>query len=60
MRDKEKEREKCREYFLSDPFSYEKLCVFISTHCNTNVNIALIVMNNIRKELVMIAVHYEN
>jgi len=29
--------------------------VFISTHCSTNVILALIVMNNITKELVMIA-----
>jgi len=33
-------------------------CVFILTPCNINVISALIVMNNIRKELVMIATHY--
>jgi len=35
-------------------------CIFIFTHCNINAIIALIVINNIRKELIMIAVHYGN
>jgi len=35
-------------------------CVFILTPCNINAIPVLIVMNNIRKELVMIATHYEN
>ena len=33
-------------------------CVFILTPCNINAISTLIVMNNIRKELVMIAAHY--
>jgi len=32
--------------------------VFIFTYCNINAISTLIVMNNIRKELVMIAAHY--
>jgi len=32
--------------------------VFIFTYCNLNAILTLILMNNIRKELVMIAVHY--
>jgi len=34
--------------------------IFIFTYCNLNAISALIVMNNIRKELVMIATHYGN
>jgi len=33
-------------------------CVFILISCNINAISALIIMNNIRKELVMIAAHY--
>ena len=33
-------------------------CVFILTPCNINAISALIVMNNIRKELIMIAANY--
>jgi len=33
-------------------------CVFIFTHCNINVILALIVTNNIRKKLVMIVAYY--
>jgi len=49
-----KELEKCREY-LSLVMTK---CVFILTPCNINAILALIVMNNIRKELVMIVAHY--
>ena len=35
-------------------------CVFILTPCNINVISALIVMNNIRMELIMIAAHYRD
>jgi len=35
-------------------------CIFILTPCNINAISALIVMNNIRKELVMIETHYGN
>ena len=35
-------------------------CVFILTPCNINAISILIVMNNIRKELIMIATHYGN
>jgi len=34
--------------------------VFIFTDCNINAILALTVMNNIRKELVMITAHYGN
>ena len=34
--------------------------VFIFTYWNPNAILALIVMNNIRKKLVMIVTHYEN
>jgi len=33
-------------------------CVFIFTHYNINEILALIVKNNIKKELIMIATHY--
>ena len=33
-------------------------CVFILTPCNINAILALIVMNNIKKELVMIVANY--
>jgi len=36
-----------------------KECVFIFTTCNVNAISALIVTNNIRKELVMIVANYE-
>jgi len=35
-------------------------CVFILTPCNINAIPILIVTNNIRKKLVMIATHHEN
>ena len=35
-------------------------CVFISVNCSTNAILALIVMNNIRKELVIIVARYRN
>jgi len=54
-----KELEKCRDIFFSITF-HMTACVFIFTHCNINAISALIVMNNIRKELVMIATHYGN
>ena len=52
-----KELEKCRESIFSF-FSVPIECVFILTPCNINAISALIVMNNIRKELVMIAAHF--
>jgi len=52
----EKELEKCRESF----FFVLTECVFILTPCDINAILALIVMNNIRKELVMIAANYED
>ena len=52
-----KELEKCRAYLFSVLF-YMKDYVFIFTYCNLNAILALIVMKNIRKELVMIAAHY--
>jgi len=52
-----KELEKCREYLF---FFDMTECVFIFTTCNVNAISALIVTNNIRKELVMIiAANYE-
>jgi len=51
-----KKLKKCRESF----FSVLIECVFILAPCNINAISALIVMNNIRKELVMIATHYVN
>jgi len=50
-----KELEKCREYPF---FLVMTKCVFILTPCNINAILALIIMNNIRKELVMIATNY--
>jgi len=50
-----KELEKCREYFFSIPF-HETKCLFISQIAI----LPLIVMNNIRKKLVMITPHYGN
>ena len=44
---------------LSSPFHVTD-CLFIFTHYNINVILALIVKNNIKKELVMIAIHYGN
>jgi len=35
-------------------------CVFILTPCNINAISVLIVMNNIKKELAMIAAHYRD
>jgi len=48
-------------FFLifSDPF-YMTDCIFIFTHCNLNAILTLIVMNNIKKQLIMITPHYEN
>jgi len=54
----EKERESVENIFLI-PFHMTD-CVFISTHYKINVILSLIVTNNIRKKLVMIAAHYEN
>jgi len=48
----EKELEKYIEYFF---FFFMTECVFILTPCNIDAISALIAMNNIRKELVMIA-----
>jgi len=53
------EKKKCREYFFSIPFHMTD-CIFIFTYCNPNTILALILMNNIRKDLVMIATHYGN
>jgi len=50
-------RKNSREYFgffLPSPITNY---VFIFTHYNMNAIIVLIVMNNTKKELVMIAVH---
>jgi len=61
----EKEKRKCGECFLllffdfSIPFHMTEY-VFIFTNCNINAISPLIVMNNIRKKLVMIAAHYDN
>ena len=52
-----KELEKCRENLF---FSVPAECVFILTPCNINASSVLIVMNNIRNELVMIVAHYGN
>jgi len=52
-----KELEKCREFFFR--FSVMIECVFIFTTYNVNAISALIVTNNIRKELVMIVANYE-
>jgi len=46
-----KELEKCRDFFF--PFHMTE-CVFILTPCSINAIPVLIVMNNIRKELVML------
>jgi len=51
-----KELEKCKEYLSF--FFHMTNYVFIFTYYNINAISALIVMNNIRKELVMIATHY--
>jgi len=51
--------ERSVENIFFNPFSYDS-CVFISTHYNINVILVLIVMNNIKKKLVMIAVYYGN
>ena len=50
-----KELEKYIEYFF-----HMTECVFILTPCNINAISALIVINNIRKELVMIIAQYGN
>ena len=52
--------ERIREVWELSFFSVLTECVFILAPCNINTISALIVMNNIRKELVMIATHYEN
>ena len=49
-----KELEKCKEFF----FGMTEY-IFIFTTCNGNSISALIVTNNIRKELVMIIANYE-
>jgi len=54
-----KELEKSIEYFCLVLFHMTDY-VFIFTYCNINAISALIVINNIRKELVMIAAHYGN
>jgi len=51
-----KELEKCREFFFRSPFLWQ--CVFILIPCNINAISVLIVMHNIRKELVTITSHY--
>ena len=50
----EEELEKCTESL----FSVMTKCVFILTPCNISAISTLIVMNNIRKELVMIVANY--
>jgi len=57
-KERKKEVYKIFSFFLI--FFHMTDCIFISTHCNTIVTLALIVMNNIMKELVMIATHYDN
>jgi len=50
-----KKLEKCREYFF---FGHDKVHIYTHTlqyQCNLSLN-----CNNIRKELVMIATHYED
>jgi len=52
----EKELEKYIEYIF---FLFPAECVFILTPCNINaISTTLIVMKNIRKELIMIVAHY--
>jgi len=52
----EKELEKYIEYIF---FLFPAKYVFILTPCNMNaISTTLIVMNNIRKELIMIIAHY--
>jgi len=54
-------KRKCREYFLFFLILFHMTeCIFILTPCNINAISALIVINNIRKELIMIATHYGN
>ena len=50
-----KELEKYIDFFLVNAE-----CVFILTPCNINEISTLIVMDNIRKELVMIVAHYRD
>jgi len=50
----EKERGNVENIF----FSVMTKCVFILTPCNINAISDLIVMNNIRNKLIMIAAHY--
>jgi len=59
VNDDGKELDKCREYFFSIPYHMTHY-VFIFTHCNTNIILTLIVMNNITKELVMIATQHKS
>jgi len=59
----EKERGKVKNIlFRSIFYFYFQVtnCLFIFTNCNINVILALIVINKIRKKLVMIAAHYDN
>jgi len=46
------------EKYIESFFSVLTKCVFILTPYNINAISALTVMNNIRKDLVMIAAHY--
>jgi len=55
--DNERGRESVDNVFFLFPIHMTD-CVFIFTHCNINVILGLIVTNNIRNELVMIATHY--
>jgi len=60
----EKERESVENilfslFFFLIPFHVTN-CLFIFTNCNINAILALIVMNNIKKKLVMIASHFGN
>jgi len=49
-----------KERNVENVFFYMTECVFIFKHFNTNVIMALTVMNNIRKEMIMIVAHYGN
>ena len=55
----EKELEKNREYFFSVLFSYDKLRIYTHRLQYQSIS-ALIVINNIRKELVMITAYFGN
>jgi len=51
-----KELEKYRDFFLVIFHMIDY--IFMFTYCNLTTILALIVINNIRKEMVMIAIHY--